>query len=53
MVTSGNCYERHKGVTKKDGRPEGYTICATKTIKAPVDKVYKIWTKVKKNLQLI
>ena len=37
-------YEKHKGVTKKDGRPEGYTICATKTINAPVEKVYKTWT---------
>jgi uncharacterized protein YndB with AHSA1/START domain len=37
-------YEKHKGIMKKDGRPEGYSICATKTIKASVDKVYKTWT---------
>lgn len=37
-------YERHHGVTKSDGLPEGYSICATKTIKAPVDKVFKAWT---------
>lgn len=37
-------YESHHGVTKKDGRPEGYTICVTKTIAAPVAKVYKAWT---------
>lgn len=37
-------YERHKGVVKKDGLAEGYTICATKTINAPVEKVYKAWT---------
>ena len=37
-------YEAHHGVTKKDGLAEGYTICVTKTIKAPVNKVYKIWT---------
>ncbi len=27
-------YEAHHGVVEKDGRPKGYTICATKTIKA-------------------
>lgn len=37
-------YERHHGVTKKDGRPEGYSICATKSINAPVEKVYRTWT---------
>lgn len=37
-------YERHHGVTKKDGLAEGYSICATKTINAPVEKVYKTWT---------
>ena len=41
-------YEKHKGAVKKDGRPEGYSICATKTINAPVDKVYKTWTDPKK-----
>lgn len=40
-------YEKHKGVTKKDGLAEGYSICATKTINAPVDKVYKAWTSAK------
>ena len=29
---------------KKDGLAEGYTICVTKTISAPVDKVYTVWT---------
>lgn len=33
-------YEAHKGIKKKDGLAEGYTICVTKTINAPVDKVY-------------
>ncbi len=37
-------YEAHHGVTKKDGLAEGYSICATKSIKAPVAKVYKTWT---------
>lgn len=36
-------YERSKGITKKDGLSEGYTICVTKSINAPVDKVYRIW----------
>ena len=43
-VTIAVEYEIHHGVTKKDGKPEGYTICVTKTIKAPVAKVYKSWT---------
>lgn len=37
-------YERHHGVTKKDGLYEGYTICVTKNISAPVEKVYAAWT---------
>ncbi len=41
-------YEGHKGVKKKDGLPEGYTICVTKTIAAPVAAVYKAWTDPKK-----
>lgn len=36
-------YERKNGIVKKDGRAEGYTICVTKSINAPVDKVYRIW----------
>lgn len=36
-------YERAKGVVKKDGLVEGYTICCTKTIAAPVDKTYATW----------
>jgi len=37
-------YEKHHDVKKKDGLPEGYTICVTKSIGAPVAKVYKSWT---------
>ncbi len=37
-------YERAKGQVKKDGLPEGYTICCTKTIGAPVEKTYSVWT---------
>lgn len=36
-------YERAKEVKKKDGLYEGYTICVTKTIGAPVSKTYKTW----------
>lgn len=36
-------YEKLHGVIKKDGLAEGYTICVTKTINAPVEKVYSIW----------
>ena len=37
-------YEDHKGVKKKDGLAEGFSICATKTIGATPDRVYKTWT---------
>lgn len=38
-------YERaHKVVNKKDGRAEGYNICSTKTIAAPVADVFAAWT---------
>ena len=36
-------YERHKGNVKKDGLAEGYTICVTKNIAAPVPKTYAAW----------
>ena len=36
-------YEAARGVVEKDGRPRGYTICATKTITAPVDMAYASW----------
>ncbi len=36
-------YENHKGVKEKDGRSKGYFICSTKTIAAPVEKVYEAW----------
>lgn len=36
-------YEAARGVLDKDGRPKGYMICATKTIAAPVEKVYSLW----------
>ncbi len=37
-------YEAARGVVEKDGRPKGYTICATKTIAAPLEQVYDAWT---------
>jgi len=38
-------YEKQAGaVVKKDGLPEGYGICVTKTIAAPLEQVYKAWT---------
>ena len=37
-------YEKEKGILKKDGLLEGYSICCTKTIAAPVEKTYAAWT---------
>ena len=37
-------YEKHHDVRKKDGLFEGYFVCATKTIAAPVAEVYKTWS---------
>lgn len=36
-------YEAARGQKEKDGRPKGYFICSTKTIAAPVEKVYQAW----------
>src|SRR5689334_7154284 len=36
-------YEALKGQKEKDGLLKGYFICSTKTITAPVEKVYKAW----------
>jgi uncharacterized protein YndB with AHSA1/START domain len=33
-------YERARGLREKDGRPKGYSICVTKTIVAPADRVF-------------
>lgn len=33
-------YEAAKGIVEKDGRAKGYTICATKSIKAAADACY-------------
>src|SRR5688500_11222457 len=37
-------YENARGIREKDGRLKGYNICVTKTINAPVEKVYAAWT---------
>lgn len=36
-------YERHKGVVEKDGRGKGYTICATKSVKAPPERCWEMF----------
>lgn len=36
-------YENSKGLKEKDGLSKGYNICSTKTIAAPVEKVYAAW----------
>ncbi|HUQ81851.1 MAG TPA: SRPBCC family protein [Gemmatimonadaceae bacterium] len=33
-------YERARSVHEKDGRPKGYSICVTKTIVAPADRIF-------------
>lgn len=37
-------YEKHHDVRKKDGLHEGYFICSTKTISAPVEEVFAAWS---------
>src|SRR5262245_59105695 len=37
-------YEKHHDLRKKDGSFEGYFVCSTKTIAAPVEKVFDTWT---------
>ena len=36
-------YEKHHDARKKDGLYEGYFVCSTKTIAAPVAQVYAAW----------
>jgi uncharacterized protein YndB with AHSA1/START domain len=40
-------YEAARNVVEKDGRPKGYTICATKTIAASVEQAYAAWSSAK------
>lgn len=39
-VTIAVEYEKSKNIKKKDGLYEGYGICATKTIAAPLERIY-------------
>jgi uncharacterized protein YndB with AHSA1/START domain len=39
-TTIVNEYEIARGVMEKDGKPKGYTICATKSVKADPKKAY-------------
>lgn len=43
-------YERRLGRVQKDGRPEGYNICCTKSIAAPVEQIQKSLEKEFKNI---
>lgn len=36
-------YERHEGAVEKDGKGKGYTICATKSVKAAPERCYEMW----------
>ncbi|HSE41845.1 MAG TPA: SRPBCC domain-containing protein [Acidobacteriota bacterium] len=39
-------YEKKHNVRKKDGLFEGYFVCSTKTIAAPVEKVFEAWSNI-------
>lgn len=34
-------YERARGAKEKDGKPKGYSICSTKTVAAPLARVFR------------
>lgn len=34
-------YERARGAKEKDGKPKGYSICSTKTVAAPLERVFQ------------
>ena len=40
-VTVSIEYERAKNLVEKDGKPRGYSICSTKTIAAPLERVFQ------------
>lgn len=44
VATIANEYERARGKLEKDGRPAGYGICATKSIKADAQSCYAAFT---------
>ena len=39
-------YEKKHDLRKKDGLFEGYFVCSTKTIAAPIDKVFDAWSNI-------
>lgn len=43
-VTVAVEHEKASGAVEKDGRPKAYSLCATKTIAAPVSKVFGAWS---------
>ncbi|HEX6883839.1 MAG TPA: SRPBCC domain-containing protein [Planctomycetota bacterium] len=38
-------YERARGAKEKDGQPKGYSICSTKTIAVPLERVFQAFGK--------
>lgn len=34
-------YERARGAREKDGQPKGYSLCSTKTVAAPLTRVFR------------
>lgn len=34
-------YERERGAREKDGKPKGYSLCSTKTVAAPLARVFR------------
>ncbi len=47
MTTLAVEYENARGIVEKDGKPKGYSPCASKTINAPMDKVFAAWSSAK------
>jgi len=37
-------HEAHAGIVEKDGRPKGYSICATKTVNVDASRAYDAFT---------
>jgi len=40
-------HEAARGVVEKDGKPKGYSLCVTKTVAAPVTRVFQAFTTAK------
>jgi uncharacterized protein YndB with AHSA1/START domain len=37
-------FEAHAGITEKDGRPKGYSVCSTKTVDASASRAFGAFT---------